>query len=292
MNQIAIRKSAVMERRELMLNQQVMSALDQLEKTIFLASTSKTISEYDTRQLAGDFEVVLKGITRDVGYRLNSPDEIHILTLRLMDIARKYYGDLTLKDIRLAFEMSLVGVLDDYLPTTRDGRADRGHYQQFSVDYFCKIVNAYICLRKGIFVKAKQFVPVEIEEIKEEDKTLWKNEAKRGLLDCYDTYTLCGKLPDLSPISEMLYYTYLRELGFAKDVQVTEDEQKEILRRTIAQYAMKGYIGDMNRLKESGTGDAEIQPEAYRLARRKALKDAFDFCIKNEIELAEYVKFE
>lgn len=291
MNEIAIRKSAIAERRQMILNPSVMNSLDSVEKAVLLASTAKTVGEYDPRELAGDLEVILRGVIRDVGYRLASPDEIHTITVRMLEIVKKYYERLTLKDIRMAFEMSVAGQLDEYFPT-RGGVPDRGHYQQFNVDYFCKIVNAYIVRRGKVLQKARQAIPVEVEDIKEEEKALWKNEAKRGLLDCYDTYTLYGKLPELSPISEMLYYTYLHELGFAKDVQVTEDEQKEILRRTIAQYAMKGYIGDMNRLKESGTGDAEIQPGAYRLARRKALKDAFDFCIKNEIELAEYVKFE
>lgn len=291
MNEIAIRKSAIAERRQMILNPSVMNSLDSVEKAVLLASTAKTVGEYDPRELAGDLEVILRGVIRDVGYRLASPDEIHTITVRMLEIVKKYYERLTLKDIRMAFEMSVAGQLDEYFPT-RGGVPDRGHYQQFNVDYFCKIVNAYIARRGKVLQKARQAIPVEVQDIKKEEKTLWKNEAKRGLLDCYDTYTLCGKLPELSPISEMLYYTYLHELGFAKDVQVTEDEQKEILRRTIAQYAMKGYIGDMNRLKESGTGDAEIQPGAYRLARRKALKDAFDFCVKNEIELAEYVKFE
>lgn len=291
MNEIAIRKSAIAERRKMILNPAVMNSLDSVEKAVLLASTAKTVGEYDPRELAGDLEVILRGVIRDVGYRLASPDEIHTITVRMLEIVKKYYERLTLKDIRMAFEMSVAGQLDEYFPT-RGGVPDRGHYQQFNVDYFCKIVNAYIARRGKVLQKARQAIPVEVQDIKEEDKNLWKNEAKRGLLDCYDTYTLYGKLPELSPISEMLYYTYLYELGFAKEVQVTEDEQKEILRRTIAQYAMKGYIGDMNRLKESGTGDAEIQPGAYRLARRKALKDAFDFCIKNEIELAEYIKFE
>lgn len=291
MNEIAIRKSAIAERRQMILNPSVMNSLDSVEKAVLLASTAKTVGEYDPRELAGDLEVILRGVIRDVGYRLASPDEIHSITVRMLEIVKKYYERLTLKDIRMAFEMSVAGQLDEYFPI-RGGVPDRGHYQQFNVDYFCKIVNAYIARRGKVLQKARQAIPVEVQDIKEEEKALWKNEAKRGLLDCYDTYTLCGKLPELSPISEMLYYTYLHELGFAKDVQVTEDEQKEILRRTIAQYAMKGYIGDMNRLKESGTGDAEIQPGAYRLARRKALKDAFDFCVKNEIELAEYVKFE
>lgn len=291
MNEIAIRKSAIAERRQMILNPSVMNSLDSVEKAVLLASTAKTVGEYDPRELAGDLEVILRGVIRDVGYRLASPDEIHTITVRMLEIVKKYYERLTLKDIRMAFEMSVAGQLDEYFPT-RGGVPDRGHYQQFNVDYFCKIVNAYIARRGKVLQKARQAIPVEVQDIKEEEKTLWKNEAKRGLLDCYDIYTLCGKLPELSPISEMLYYTYLHELGFAKDVQVTEDEQKEILRRTIAQYAMKGYIGDMNRLKESGTDDAEIQPGAYRLARRKALKDAFDFCVKNEIELAEYIKFE
>ena len=140
-NQIAVRpvqKTAVMIRREMVNIPAVMGALGPVEKAVFLASTAKTIAEYNAAELSAELAVALKWICKDVGYR--SPDESdrQYLVIRTAEILKRYYTGLTLKDFRMAFEMSITGELDDFLPRGRDGQPDRNHYQQFNAEYVAR----------------------------------------------------------------------------------------------------------------------------------------------------------
>ena len=128
-------RTAVELRRELANNPAVISVLDPLEKAVFLASTAKTFAEYTANDLAVDLTKALRFIFKDTGYRSTDENELGYLVVRVCEIVKRYYPGLTLKDFRMAFEMSITGELDDYLPKGRDGQADRGHYQQFNAEY-------------------------------------------------------------------------------------------------------------------------------------------------------------
>ena len=253
-NQIAVRpvqKTAVMIRREMVKIPAVMGALGPVEKAVFLASTAKTIAEYDAAELAAELATALKWICKDVGYR--SPDESdrQYLVIRTAEILKRYYAGLSLKDFRMAFEMSLTGELDDFLPRGRDGQPDRNHYQQFNAEYVCKILNAYKGRRAWVLRKANEAVP--------------KEEPKRD---------------------------ELAAVGLADKIEITLADQKEIWQRTINDYARRGYVGDVRRLKESGTDDPELEHGSFVLARRKALAATFRRMVEQEINITDYIKFE
>ena len=153
-----VKKSPVEIRREMVGNPAVMGALDPVERAVFLASSAKTISEYQPAELTSELATALKWICKDVGFRANDESERQYLVIRTVEILKRYYATITLKDFRMAFEMSITGQLDDYLPKTRDGRADRGHYQQFNAEYVCKILDAYKARRGAVLKKAFEAV--------------------------------------------------------------------------------------------------------------------------------------
>ena len=141
-NQIAVRpvqKTAVMIRREMVKIPAVMDALGPVERVVFLASTDKTIAEYDAAGLAAELATALKWICKDVGYR--SPDESdrQYLVIRTAEILKRYYSGLSLKDFRMAFEMSLTGELDDFLPRGRDGQPDRNRSEEHTSELQSRI---------------------------------------------------------------------------------------------------------------------------------------------------------
>ena len=119
-------------------NPAVMSALDSVEKAVFLSSTAKTFLEYNVNELALELRKSLSLIFRDTGFRPTGEAETNYLVIRVCEIVKRYFPTLTLKDFRMAFEMCITGELDEYLPKGRDGQADRSHYQQFNADYVCK----------------------------------------------------------------------------------------------------------------------------------------------------------
>lgn len=294
-NQIAVRpvqKTAVEIRREMVKIPAVMGALGPVEKAVFLASTAKTIAEYDATELSAELAVALKWICKDVGYR--SPDESdrQYLVIRTAEILKRYYTGLTLKDFRMAFEMSITGELDDFLPRGRDGQPDRNHYQQFNAEYVCKILNAYKCRRALVLNKANEAVPKEEPKSNPERERYYRNETRKDCIKAFEYFKETGRLPQMSPIAEMLYYNELAAAGLADEIEITLADQKEILQRTINDYARRGYIGSVRRLKESGTDDPELEYGTYVLARRKALTATFRRMAEQEINITDYIKFE
>lgn len=135
-------------------------------------------------------------IAMDVGFIIpteNRDDWTYICT-RLLDLLKRYYSQLTLSEVKLAFELLITGELDDYLPKDRDGNAERKHYQQFNADYFAKVLNAYRRKQNGVIHKAykalpepkKELTPQQIRQF--EIQRQWRN---RYIFLCYK-YT--GKL--------------------------------------------------------------------------------------------------
>lgn len=285
-------KSAVVARREIAKIPEVVESLEPLERSIFMASIAKTIAEYRPEELAGELAAALKYIAKDVGYRESDDKERGYLVVRVCEILKRYYGGLSLKDFRMAFEMSITGELDDYLPKGRDGQADRGHYQQFNAEYVCKILNAYRAKRAQVLKKANDAIPEPEPERDEKMEAIYRNMTRKECINAYNYYKAHAALPMMSPILEMLVYQMLSEVGLAEEVEVTMEEQAEIFQRTINRYASKGMVGDMNRLREEGRESPEIQHGAYCLARRNALAATFRRMVEKGINITDYIKFE
>ena len=285
-------KTAVEIRREMVGVPAVMSALDPLEKAVFLASTAKTFAEYDVKELSVELAKALKFIFKDIGYRNGDESEMGYLIVRVVEILKRYYGVLTLKDFRMAFEMSITGELDDFLPKGRDGQADRGHYQQFNAEYVCKILNAYKGRRAWILKKANDARPVPERTIDAEEMQCYRDATKKDCIAAFEFFKENGRLPEMSPIAEMLYYNELADAGLATEIVVTVDEQKAIFARTINDFSRRGMVGDVRRLKQAGPDAPELQPGAFTLSRRKALIETFAKMKANGITLTDYIKFE
>lgn len=293
--QIAVRDerfTAVMMRREMLRNPVVMGALAPVERAVFIASTAKTVAEYTGAELASELETALRWICKDVGYRATDESDRQYLVIRTAEILKRYYPTLTLKDFRMAFEMSLTGELDDYLPKGRDGQPDRNHYQQFNAEYVCKILGAYKSRRAWVLKKANEAVPRAEQGRDPEREREYSNATRRDCVKAFAYFKENGVLPAMSPIGEMLCYNTLSRAGLAENIEVTEAEQAEILRRTINDYARRGYLGDVRRLKDAGMDDPELEYPSYVLARRKALAATFRRMAEQEINITDYIKFE
>ena len=281
--------SALTKRREVAKLSCVMAALSPVERAVFLASTAKPISDYTGQELAAELASALKFIAKDIGYIVTNEADLQYLVIRIAEILKRYYSALSMKDFRMAFEMSVTGELDYYLPKGRDGQPDRKHYQQFNAEYVCKILNAYKSRRTDVFLTADAALPKEKEKpLDEATKREYQIATCRDLLKVFEVYRETGII-HASPIGEMLYYNILANAGLAEPVEVTPEEQKEIWQRTINAYARKGMLADINRLKESGITDPELEYGSFALARRKALKGAFDRIIKEGYNLSERI---
>lgn len=282
-------KSPVVVRREMMRDPAVLRALDPVEKAVFLASTAKTVKEYTPQELANELKNTLVWIAKDVGYRPTDEADRQYIVIRTTELLRRYYDGLTLKDFRMAFEMSITGQLDDYLPRTRYGKPDRGHYQQFNAEYVCKILDAYKARRGAVLKKA--FESVETPEQAPADglKSEYRKAAIDDLCENFAQYKETGDL-NTTPMADLVFYNILSEYGLAVPVEVTAEDQKQIWQKTVNAYSRRGMIGDVNRLKANGTGDPELEGGAYTIARHRAIKAVFGKLIEQGRTIEDFVK--
>lgn len=284
-----VKKSPVALRREMIGNATVMGALTPVERAVFLASTAKTIAEITPAELAGELRTALKWICKDVGYRVQDEADAQYLVIRTSEILKRYYSNLTLKDFRMAFEMSITGQLDEFLPRTRDGKADRGHYQQFNAEYVCKILDAYMSRRGYVLKKAFEAIePAEIA-LTDDKKKEYRNEAIKELYEAFEEFSETGRL-NTSAVTDLVFWNILAEHGLAVPVNVTAEEQKQVWQRTINDFARRGMVGDVNELKQNGITDPRLEHGSFVLARHKALERIFSELIEQGIGIADRIK--
>ena len=286
-------KSAVMIRREMAMDTAVMTALNPVERAVFLASTDKTIGEYKDTELGVELAKALKFIAKDVGYRETLESNWQYLVARVCEILKRHYPGLSLRDFRMAFEMCITGELDEWLPKGRDGQADRGHYQQFNAEYVCKVLNAYKCRRESVLRKANAAIPEPESKPNAKIVSDLMLRQKQIFIEVLENYRINERFPDgMTPITEIICCDVLAGCGLMPEIEVTPQEQQQIFQRTMNHYARMGNVGDLERLRKAGPTEPGLQQKAFTLARRNALRKAIERIIKEDIEITDYIKFE
>lgn len=283
---------AIDVRRAMVELPEVAKALTTVEKYIFAASTKKQIAEIDDETLIAKTGQMFRFIAMDVGFIIPAEqnDWAYICT-RLLDILKKYYLQMTLADIKLAFELATTGELDDYLPKDSQGNPDKKHYQQFNADYFSKILNAYRRKQNGVINKAYKAVPEPKRELTPEQKRYYHNETVARYRDVFLRYKYTGRL-ELGIADGMFIYEWLRKLGFANEVAGTEDDRKQALARYMQRVA-RGFVNKYEafHVQRKGTDAPELDFTAYEIARDKEIKRTFDRMIADELQIDNYLDF-
>lgn len=279
-------------RRQMLQLPEVAKSLSGVEKYIFAASTKMKIADIDDGTLIAKTGQMFRFIAMDVGYIIpTNPEDWAYICTRLLDILKKYYSQMTLADIKLAFELATTGELDDYLPKDSQGNPDKKHYQQFNADYFAKILKAYKQKQNVVIDKAFKVLPepkgeMTPQQIRQfEIQRQWRN---RYIFLCYK-YT--GKLI-LGLTDDMFLYEWLQKCGLADDVQVKEDDRKEAFARYMQRVA-RGMINQYTafQVRRKGTESPEIDFTAFEVARKKEIIKAFDRMIAEEMQVDNYMKF-
>lgn len=284
---------AIDVRRAMVELPEVAKALTTVEKYIFAASTKKQIAEIDDETLIAKTGQMFRFIAIDVGFIIPAEqnDWAYICT-RLLDLLKRYYSQLTLSEVKLAFELLITGELDDYLPKDRDGNAERKHYQQFNADYFAKVLNAYCRKQNQVIGKAYTALPEPKKELSPEQIRYYRNQSVMTCLMCFLRYKYTGRL-EFGLADEMFVYNWLLGVRLADEVKETEDDRKEAYNRFLAR-AARGFVNEFTiyHVRKQGTQSPEIDYTAFEVARRKEIKRTFDRMIKDEIYIYHYLKFE
>lgn len=279
-------------RRQMLQLPEVAKSLSGVEKYIFAASTKMQIADIDDGTLIAKTGQMFRFIAMDVGYIIpTNPEDWAYICTRLLDILKKYYSQMTLADIKLAFELATTGELDDYLPKDSQGNPDKKHYQQFNADYFAKILSAYRRKQNGVIHKSYKALPEPKKELTPEEKRYYHNQIVARCREVFLQYKYTGRFV-LGITDGMLIYDWLRKLGFANEVAGTEDDRKQAFARYMQRVA-RGFVNkyEAYHVQRKGTDAPELDFTAYEIARDKEIKRTFDRMIADELQIDNYLDF-
>lgn len=283
---------AIDTRRRILQIPEISISLKPVEKYIFEASTKNKISDFPDEELVNKTAKMFRFIAIDVGYIIpNDKDEWAYIQTRIVDILKRYYSFFTLADIKLAFELATTGELDDYLPKDKQGNPDKNHYQQFNVDYFGKILNAYKRKQNVVFDKVFKLLPTPQSYITPEKIKKYEEMRRLRNRQIFLEYKYTGKL-NLILSDLMFVYEWLRKCDIADEVKISEEDRKEALSRYMQRVA-RGMIDRYTafHVRRKGTKSPEIDGTACEVAQRKEIIKAFDRMIAEEMQVDNYMKF-
>lgn len=256
---------------------EVTKALHPVDKHIFFASTKTQLKDMPGVEVAEELKTLFRYIAIDVGYKIpDNKREWQYTETRLFDVLMRYFSQLTLADIKLAFELLAVGELNDYLPKDANKQPDGKHYQHFNAEYFSKILNAYIARQNEVIAMAYDALPGEPEQPRNTNNEF----AKRKCREIYYQYKYRGKF-DESDIGLPFVYVWLVAIGYADEVVPTSQDRH----KAFMCYRGRLIKGLENKVRgayilKKGEGAEELDYEAHCIARNKEIKRAFDEMLK------------
>jgi len=207
---------------------------------------------------------VLIGLRREA-----LPTEAESMVLRQFICAN--YGNITIDEIRTAFDLAVKGELD----------VDIKHFQNFSTLYFSQVMKAYQ-LRKGKAMMEFQRIQ-EKERMKEQVSTIDPDKAMKEfhenmLVDPYRRFFESNENEFDVPIhSADVLYNHMKNIGLIDLTQEEMDKIKaEVTEKVNEQEEMKKEFKTLSEHMKERTGQKEdITKKWMRLCRYKAIEIAF-----------------
>lgn len=282
-------------RRQMVNIPQVAKALGEIERFIFAASTKTLIADIDDYTLTEKTKKMFRFIAMDVGCKIpNDPEDWAYICTRLFTILKRYYNQLTLADVKMAFELAVAGELDEHLPRMANGQADKNHYQQFNAEYFGKILNAYKAKRSAVIVKAQNALPEPAKNTTPEEIAKLAEYHNKVVDSCkmaFLKYKYFG-LFELSGLEYMFVYDWLLKVGLADQVKGTNEDRE----RAMALYLKRisqghGNRWDATQVRKEGADSSKIDFTVFEIARDKEIKRTFAQMVEDEIYINDYLDY-
>ena len=168
-------KTLTVQRQEISTNQQVINNVTPTESIILIAGSNVMIASMEAQQFKEQMVKVLKEVARDVGITYwNDNVKMKERIPGIMAFALSFYRDMTINDIKTAFDLSITDKLDEYLPKDKFGQPENKHFQEFGKEYFGRVMKAYRLLKRKTWNNAKKLLPEPREVVSDEEKALFR----------------------------------------------------------------------------------------------------------------------
>lgn len=276
---------AVEVRRKLELLPEIAGVLSVAGKKIFEASTKTLICEMDDITLVDYSKRLFRYVAAEIGYTIPDATEWAFIQTRLLDVLKTYHSQMSLTDIRLAFELMTVGELDDYFPRDRNGNPDKKHYNRFTAEYLTRVINAYKARQGEVIAKVYEYMPGQKKTVSEREKAYYIGFMNDRIKTVYLTYKYTGRLVT-EYADETFLYNWLRGNGLAETVTSTDEDRNKAYYRFLAK-AAKNMVNkyEAAHVRKAGKEADSLDYLAFDEARKTEIKRAFDRMIKSEFQL-------
>lgn len=264
--------------------EQVRQSLSVADRTILNALMKKKISEYNENEAAEKILQLLEFVKCDVGYNPKDVTEWNYNRVRIVQIICKYYNDLSIEDVKTAFEMLTIGELDKYL-----SNGDRKHYGAFTAEYVGKILNAYKQRQHPAIATAYEHAPkIEVKKTATpQEQEEGQEFEKRVCAEWIEFFKANGTLPDKHTNSLGWYYHIIKKWLTALgkfDEKIPNDEHR---RKAYAEYirdygSRRDYENQAAYVRRVGIHAHELDQDAQRICDYDGIKAAFNQYLTNE----------
>ncbi len=290
MNDVILKQNAsitkaVEVRRKLELLPEIANVLSVAEKKIFEASTKTLICEFDDVTLIDYSRRLFRYIATEIGYTIPDAVEWAFIQSRLFDVLKTYHSQMSLSDIRLAFELMSVGELDNYFPRDNNGNPDKKHYNRFTAEYLTRVISAYKARQSEVIAKAYKYMPEQKKTVSAQEKAYYCGFMNDRIKIIYLTYKYTGRLVTEYADGTFLY-NWLRNNGLAEMVTSTEEDRNKAYYRFLAK-AAKNMVNkyEAAHVRKVGKESRSLDYLAFDEARKTEIKRAFDRMVANEYQL-------
>lgn len=271
-------------RKSLLQMHEVQLKLNNMEMMVAEAGVSKPIRNINDEELVEEIAVVVKFICRDVGIR----DYDKYDAARFYKSLKLYYNHLTIKEVKIAFELLLMGELDEWLPRDKNGRPDRNHYNSFNLDYFTKVVRAYMERKSEVWRKARLCLPVPEMILTEKEKEENNKVFLQDIYDAFDSYKKNGRKP------RFIFSMFINEM-----IEQGLIEKKPKPSKAVVERALNDIInGNMSRIEknlamssfERNKPNGVLLNDAQILANNDEIEKAFFKLVRDKNDIRDFIK--
>lgn len=255
-----------------------------------IIASRKPIRGLTNDELSTEIQQTLKWIVRDIGIKNWSGEDASYESSRFFKLLREHYDKLTYKEVEMAFELSITGKLDDYLPRNGRGEPDKSHYQSFNAEYVSKILNAYIKYKNKLWGKINHLTPAEQRQITEAEKKETNSFFISEIKNRFERFVSTGEKEEfLEPYS---IYIMLRNSGLInEEIKITNEEKSLAFRQYLQNSNFTGILKDqLNKAFESESEHPSLNA-VFRTAKySKAIWAAFEQCKQKKQNIVDLLK--
>lgn len=296
------------EHRELVLsNEVVQGGLNDVEFKVAHAAimtgelSRRPIKAISDKELANEISDTLGFIIRDLGIKNWNGDDAAYDASRFKKLLRGYYGHLTYKEVELSFELLSVGKLDDYLPKDKSGKADKNHYQSFSVEFVTKVLNAFSTYKQKVWSKANSLLPERAESLSEEAIKEANDAFINSIYLEFDRYKnqvkeaskIKGGIvePPKFPADFMVVEQLIKAGLLDGEPEITEADKRLAMVSFLSNSFKSTYEKKVVKTQWNEEKDSHYLKGYYPLhARKRSIRKVFDRLIKQKKDIRDFVK--